>query len=55
MTKRSKAEIDNLIAIAEQERDSAPTLPAEDAARLKAKWDEDSLSLSPSVIEEANG
>lgn len=49
---RSKAEIDALIAEAEKFRENAAQMPAEDAARLRAKWNRDAQSFTPDMIEE---
>lgn len=49
---RSKAEIEALIAEADKARENAPVMPAEDAARLRAKWNRDAQSMKPDMVEE---
>jgi hypothetical protein len=49
---RSKEEIARINAEAQRFRDNAQQMPAEDAARLRAKWSRDAQSMTADMIEE---
>ena len=49
MTK-TKAEIEALVAQARKDRENAPKMDAESAARLVEKWTQDSRSFTPDMI-----
>ena len=49
---RSKEEIERLLALAEKAREEAPKMAPVDARRLRKKWNIDSASYTPDMIED---